>query len=208
MKKIIVFAILFLMAMPVLAETQRATLINYLGTKVVVEVGSPLAKTLFSNGYVLMGKDIPLTFGARTTTPIWNTADLGVKVTAGSFINASTTIAAVQNPALASSTIDFAIINVTSSATSTYTMQCGTSTNAFINPSTTLINSPSISTSTLYYAVNGVTNSFNSPGATSLIRILVKPLEWVVCKVTTLYSGAFTEATNTFDGKYIFRWFY
>ena len=70
MKKIIVFAILLLMALPVFAETQKATLINYLGTKVVVEVGSQLAQTLFGNGYVLMGKDIPSSFGARQSTYI------------------------------------------------------------------------------------------------------------------------------------------
>lgn len=55
-KKFIVFVVLFFMALltPIFASVKKATLINYLGTKVVVEVDSPLAKTLFAHGYVLM----------------------------------------------------------------------------------------------------------------------------------------------------------
>jgi hypothetical protein len=85
MKKIILSAFLFLLfAFPTNAAVQKATLINYLGTKVVVEVGSPLAQTLFGNGYVLMGAkaqpvlggfnlfaDTPEKIGTSTTSPMY-----------------------------------------------------------------------------------------------------------------------------------------
>ena len=67
--------------------------------------------------------------------------------------------------------------------------------------------SDSISTSTLATVENDITSSYGtSVGGGSVDKIMLGPTyPYLNCYVTTNYSGAFTEATNTFDGTYAIR---
>lgn len=152
----------------------------------------------FSIGYY----SAPKIFGARTMNPIWNRADLEVEVSVGDFADATTTPIAIQNPFSATSTVDFAIYDQTGLATSTYTLNCGTSTTAFGTPSDLLIDGIEVATSTKKYIVNNY-----GAGTNSKERIVVGVSDWIVCKITTVFAGAFTEASNTYDGNYKLRWF-
>lgn len=123
-------------------------------------------------------------------------------VKTGGFIDASTTIASVQNPAGATSTMDLAILDVSGAATSTWTVVCGTSTTAYGSPTQGIISSGSVVTSTLPYILNDATYDKVDGGAVN--KIIVAPTEWIVCKITSTHTNAFTDVTNTFDGKYKF----
>jgi len=139
------------------------------------------------------------------------------KYISGSFINASTTIVSVLNPfgTTSTSTISFMQLIETGVATSTYSIACGAATTAYATPTYNIIESGSIATSTsfgtiennLTAALNG--NSVGVTGGTAAKISLTPTYPYLVCKVTivpaTLYTGAFTEVTNTFDGKFEFR---
>lgn len=137
------------------------------------------------------------------------TADINYEVTVAPFQTGTTTTVAKLNPFNASSTIDQFIYDQTGVATSTGVVTCGTSTNAYITPSDSLIDEVSVATSTKYYIVNGVGNFEGdiSAGTNSKNKIFVKPSEWVVCQVTTVYSNAFTNAASTFAGTFTIKWF-
>lgn len=68
MKKLIVLSVIIAMTLSVsaLAATQKATLINSFGDKVVVAAGSSEAQSFFGQGYVLMGA--PLSAPVITNT--------------------------------------------------------------------------------------------------------------------------------------------
>lgn len=157
---------------------------------------------VFIVAFVLGYIAVPKLLGGRTMNPIWNRTDLDVEVSIDDFSDATTTPIAVQNPFGATSTVDFFIYDQTGVATSTYTLNCGTSTTAFGTPSDWVISAIEIATSTKDYLVNN-----SNAGTNSKERIIVDPNEWIVCDVTTHYPGAFTEVTNTYDGNYKIRWF-
>lgn len=134
--------------------------------------------------------------------------DLEQKISSGSFADATTTIVAVANPFSASSTVDLVKLINSGVATSTYTITCGDSLTAYANSVFNVLTSDSISTSTSFGTVtNNVSSSYgNGIGGGSVARITVGPSQYLVCKVSTVYTGAFTETTNTFAGTYLIRW--
>lgn len=144
----------------------------------------------------------PKMFGARTMNPIWNRADLEVEVSLGSFTDATTTVISVVNPFTATATVDYFLYNQTGAATSTYAMDCGIATALYASPSDLLIDGLAVATSTYTYMVNAETGS----GTNSKGHVIVAPTEYISCLVTTTYPGAFTEASNTYDGSYKIRW--
>ncbi len=134
---------------------------------------------------------------------------LQTKVSYGNFTDATTTYLALVNPLSATSTIDLSIIDVSTSATATAVHYCGTSTNAYPSGmnSYNIVNAQSVATDTKAYFVLGQGGSGVEKGSgVTYPKLVVGPAEYVVCKVTSTYPGAFTEVTNTFDGTYKIRW--
>jgi hypothetical protein len=128
----------------------------------------------------------------------------------GSFINGSTTIVSVLNPfgATATTTVDLTRLHITGPATSTFTVVCGAASTAYSDTSYNLLSSGSIATSTdETYIENNISASYGAAiTGGSVAKIMLDPTyPYLVCKVTTAYSGAFTEATNTFVGTYWLR---
>jgi len=150
----------------------------------------------------------------------------------GSFINSSTTIVSAPDPFLmattsesdvvisgsypngytgASSTVEVLKLNVTGVATSTFTVACGASAksgyNGAVSNAYTIISSDSVATSSTATIENNITSSYGTQvGGGSVAKIMLGPTyPYLVCVVTTAYSGAFTETTNTFDGKWVAR---
>lgn len=144
------------------------------------------------------------------------------------FIDASTTIASIPNPFTvatstktpnspllagdtsngrvgATSTVEFVRATITGAATSTFTLNCGAAPTAFSDPvaAPLAINSDSIPTSTVATVVNNSTSTYGGLiGGGNSPRIMLTPANpYLVCKVTSVYTGAFTEATNTFNGR-------
>ena len=132
----------------------------------------------------------------------------------GDLANATTTTIALLNPTSATSTIEFFSYNVTGVATTTHTLSCGTSTSPYVaaTAKTLVDGTVEYATSTSYELVNGVGSAEGPYSAgTSEFRIIVKPSEYIVCTVAdvaagTDYTGAFTETTNTYAGKYSIQW--
>ena len=126
--------------------------------------------------------------------------------TNGTLADATTTVLAIE-PGV-TTTINFLRLDITGPATSTYTVTCGTSSSEFGTPSATLISSGSIVTSSLVILENGVNYPSGTPtgggyiAAGSFGKLGIESDEWLMCKVTTAYDGAFTEVTNTFAGTY------
>jgi len=181
-------------------------------------------------GYVIV-TDSGL-FGARTTVPLWDEGLLEVQVLSGDF-NASTTVFGVLNPLGATSTLDFLSYDQTGKATSTYILNCGTSTSIYggvATPSDYLIDGIEFATNTKMYLTNGITPA---AGTNSKDRIEVGADEAVSCVVTTAgtdfddaftntsstyeavscvvttagtdFDDAFTNTSSTFDGTYVLR---
>ena len=103
----------------------------------------------------------------------------------------------------ATSTIDMATLNITTGATSTFTVICGAATGPTTAATNAILSSGSVATS----SIGIITNNFDGDtlGVTggSVAKIQLNPTyPWFNCIVTTAYSGAFTEATNTFDGTF------
>ncbi len=146
----------------------------------------------------------------------------------GSFINASTTIVSFASPFLAatssasdllvtgtypnaftvaSSTVEMVSLVITGVSTSTATFACGASTGLTTATSYDILSSDSVATSTKARIENNISSSYGSQiGGGSVAKIQLGPTyPYFVCKATTAYNGAFTEATNTFDGKFTVR---
>lgn len=128
----------------------------------------------------------------------------------GTLADATTTLIALD--ITATGTIDLLRLDVTGPATSTYTVTCGTSSSAYGTPSATLISSASIVTSSLAILENAVnypsgqiatSTSAGYVAAGTFGKLGVESDEYLLCKVTTAYDGAFTEVTNTFAGTYL-----
>ncbi len=113
----------------------------------------------FAIGYYLT----PLLMGSRTVNPIWNESELDVRIETDDFANATNTIVSVANPFTATATVDLFILLQDGAATSSYTINCGTSTSAYgstVAPTDRLIDGFPINTSTvLNYVTNGDENA-------------------------------------------------
>lgn len=147
----------------------------------------------------------------------------------GRFIDASTTIVAIPNPFLqatstdgdvvlegngtiqgytgATSTLELVRLNITGVATSTATIQCGASAGPTTDPTLDIISSDPIATSTYAVIENNIATAANlGVGGGTTAKVMLSPaLPWIVCTVSSSFTGAFTEATNTFDGYYTIR---
>lgn len=151
----------------------------------------------------------------------------------GDMIDASTTIMSIVNPFLkatstandvvvdganlvnglghtgATSTVELVRLNVegTNVATSTFTVSCGASTGPTTAPTVAIVTSDSISTSTTFALENAIPSTAGtSVGGGTVPKIMLGPTyPYLVCNITSAYEGAFTEVTNTFDGKFTVR---
>jgi len=150
--------------------------------------------------------------GERTVNPNWNPSAVQSYATEGN-LAASTTFFSVANPWGATSTVDYLVVNITGVATSSFLLNCGTSTSLYgetVAPSDTLIDDIRIPTSTTRYIVNG-TNSLAGfdAGTNSKDRIVLQANERIMCNATTYVpatdDNAFTNASSTFKGIYKLR---
>ena len=151
----------------------------------------------------------------------------------GDWINASTTIVSIPDPFRAAtstandiviasdntafgwtgatSTVELVRLNQTGVATSSYILTCGASASPAGTLGYNIITSDLVSTSTPATIENNISSSYGANfGGGSVAKILLTPIRpYLVCKVDTgtdtAYAGAFTEATNTADGKYFVR---
>lgn len=222
-KKIIVVS-LFILILPVLvlAYFQPATLTN--GIQRIAVFSDSQAKALFGRGFWLEGAKNQ-NVGALTSPDITSkylcvNGDCTYYMT-GAMKDASTTVVSFVNPFGTTATssialVDLADLKITGKATSTYTIACGASATAYADPTYSIISSGAVGTSTLPGSiVNGVAAAYNGnsigTGGGSVQRItLTHQYPYFVCKVTTeagtaAYEGAFTNAANTFAGKYRVR---
>lgn len=136
----------------------------------------------------------------------------------GDMIDASTTVVSIDptkygiSVSASTTVVEMARLRIDGVATSTFTVACGASATAYAAPTYNLLSSGSVATSThaneiiennLLTAGNG--NSLGVDGG-AIDKIALTPnYPYFVCTVTTLYSGAFTEVTNTFDGDFLVR---
>lgn len=140
--------------------------------------------------------------------------------TSGSFADATTTIFAVANPFLATSTASCPILQG-QNGTTTIDILVGTSTKQYLTKnsdvSATLINSTLIATSTKIFLSSGITvgpgTGFNSSGTGTFPKIVVGPSEFLVGLATSSYAGSsatgkqgITNTNNTFSGTYACLW--
>lgn len=161
--------------------------------------------TVGADGLIVNG---PTTFSATTTA-----GSVARTYLSGSFADATTTIFAVQNPFLATSTVSLSELFVTGASTSTIAISVATSTNQYPTSVSagSLINSASFATSTLGQVVNGATagsTGFVSAGTNSQQRIILGPNDYIVGFVTGSITTGVTGTDNTFAGSYrleIFR---
>lgn len=149
----------------------------------------------------------------------------------GELKDASTTIVSIENPFRkatssasdvvfpnstnsgigstgATSTVEFMRIDIGTAATSTFTVACGANSVNFGSAAYNILSSDSISTSSIGTLINNVSSTYNlgMGDNTSVAKIMLTPtFPYLTCVVTTSYEGAFTEATNTFDGKFTAR---
>ncbi len=150
----------------------------------------------------------------------------------GSFINASTTIVAFASPFLmattsandvvindttnsgygytsATSTVDLVRLDIRTAATSTYSVSCGASAGISTADSVSLLDTAAngVATSTTGILENNLTAALGGlADAGTVVKItLNQQYPYFVCKITSTYTGAFTEASNTFDGKWAVR---
>lgn len=158
-------------------------------------------------------------FGATGDTNFTNIvvagySDLGgskTSVSAGSFADATTTIVSIANPfgITATSTVELARLNITTGATSTASIACGGATTAYAAPTYDLITTSanSIATGTIGVIENGIAAAVNGNsmgvGGGAIQKITLTPnYPYFTCRVTSVYTGAFTEVTNAFAGNY------
>lgn len=147
----------------------------------------------------------------------------------GQFVDATTTIVSIPNPFLqatstaadviiqrenaalgytgATSTLELVRLNVTGVATSTYTIQCGASAAPQTDPTLDILSSDSIATSTYAVVESGIATAANlGIGGGTTNKVMLSPTyPWIVCTISSSYTGAFTEDSNTFDGYYSIR---
>ena len=164
------------------------------------------------------------TFNATTTQ---SASGLSQVVSTGTFANATTTLFAVDNPFAATSTVDLAILKVTGAATTSITLNVGTSTVRRFAPaglanrhatSSSLINQAPVYDDDLAYLVSGavgnVTDGYTTATTTTSVtaaqRLVLGPNETIVGWIDD--NGGFgstagaTGGANTFAGTYLLRW--
>jgi len=213
---ILIFALFF--AANLQAANQKATLINSDGNKVVVVVGSPAVGFYFGNGYVLMtannvfNSPSPKSIGATASPDVpYNYLSVNGDTTyhiTGSLKDATTTIVSFVNPfgTTATSTVDLVRIDISGVATSTYSLSCGAATTGYTADSVSLLDTAAndVATSTKGILENNLTKALGGiADAGTVEKITLTPVyPYFTCTVTSLYTGAFTEVTNTFAGKF------
>lgn len=137
----------------------------------------------------------------RTLNPLWSISELDPTLETGDFTDASTTVIAVLNPTSATATIDLFIYDNDTAATSSHTLTCGTSTNAFTAPVGDLMVNTLIATSVTKYLIGG-----GSQSGSVIDKVKILPDEYFVCSVSATYdAGGFTDAGNSYDGSYALR---
>jgi len=142
-----------------------------------------------------------------------------------SFIDASTTIISIPNPFLvvsstnggfpvlrtdgtteyngATSTVDFVRLNITSAATTSYSIVCGASAAKADPPSIHLLGSGTVNTSSLAYIENNLTVGADVSGSSTPKILMTPKYPYFNCLVTVTGGAdgeAITQASNTFDG--------
>ena len=124
----------------------------------------------------------------------------------GAFKDATTTILSFVNPfgTTATSTVDLVRLDTSGAATSTYSMSCGASATAYAADSVSLLDSVDTATSSVGILENNLTAALGGQDdAGTVEKIALTPTyPYFLCTATTLYSGAFTEVTNTYAGKF------
>lgn len=148
----------------------------------------------------------------------------------GKFQDATTTIVSIANPFLtatssagdvvvsmnnansagytaASTTVDLIRLDITGAATSTFDVSCGASAGWSTADSVSLLDSVATATSTTGILENNLTQALGAADdAGTVVKIALGPTyPYFTCRVSSAYTGAFTEVTNTFDGKYTVR---
>ena len=152
--------------------------------------------------------------GARTMDPLWNITDLDPYIEVGNFISASSTILSILNPLVATSTIDLVILDNDNSATSSYSVYCATSSDAYTaitSANSNLIALSQVASSTNFYATNlgtAATDTHCGSGSvtygTSVNNLVILPTEYFVCTVANNGSAdlSITGGSTAFDGRY------
>lgn len=177
MKKLLfTIALIGLVALPVNAAVQKATLISPSGVKVVVTVGAQ-AQQYFAAGYTLLGSAKPLIIGSsmpNTAVDLIGTR-VGTSTTGVAFTSTSTITSYTK---FVGSDVDEAILSITPTAASSATVllnvfgsndsQCDTATTT----STTLANKVDIN----WYDLN--TNILNLAGSNSAIVAATSTITW------------------------------
>lgn len=229
-----IIAIVLAMGLFTVAKAD-SSLIDRIAQYVGQVVGNNINQKIESSGALdsLNVSDGELALGGLTANTNYevNNGDVTYHLS-GSFINGSTTFVSFYSPFLAatssasdvvvegtypnghtvaSSTVDLLRLNITGVATSTFTVACGASATNGANGAGTqayaIISSGDVATSTKALIENNLTNSYGSQvTAGTVAKIALGPTyPYLVCKVTSVYTGAFTEVTNTFDGKFVAR---
>lgn len=159
--------------------------------------------SVFVSILVNVNMDSIRNFGARTVAPIWSETYLQTELSRGLFADATTTFVSVINPFTSTSTVDLFILDQTGVATSTSVFDCGVAlTAAGATASDGLIDNYSVATSTKVYLAGGDANG----GTNGRSLVVVGKNQYVTCLVTPNVAGSITQASNTFDGKYLIRW--
>lgn len=127
---------------------------------------------------------------------------LTMYVSTGQLTQATGTIAIEKNPLGATTTVDFANLNVTvpPSTGGIVTWTCGTTTVPGATPSASLISATSPTSSTAYLT-NGAFGGFLTSGGNA--RIEVHANEYVACFYSSVGG---TVANSVIEGTYKFRW--
>ncbi|MFN3658168.1 MAG: hypothetical protein ACK4UO_13005 [Pseudolabrys sp.] len=156
--------------------------------------------------------------GALTQTATTTEGSLACKTFSGSFADATTTLAAVQNPFAATSTVVFTNANVSGVSTSTMSLEIGTTTANTTAPTDTTKVSGSLATLTIAtgtqaYITSGIGATGIPVGGTayggtaSMIQLAPTDVVAIYASSTNANAdnGGILGRTNTFAGSYNFR---
>jgi hypothetical protein len=148
---------------------------------------------------------------ADATTTILAFADPFVKATSTSLdVVLKNTTNSGYGLTGATSTVDMVMLEITGVATSTFSVDCGVAaydgTNGASTPTVELLSTAtnSIATSSKGVLENNLTAALGGiVDAGTIVKVTLNPnYPYFTCLVTSVYPGAFTETTNTFDGKW------
>ena len=106
----------------------------------------------------------------------------------------------------ATSTVDLVRLDITGAATSTYSVSCGASAGWSTADTVSLLDTATngVATSSTGILENNLTAALGGlADAGTVHKITLNPqYPWFTCRITSTYTGAFTEATNAFVGKW------